>query len=162
MEYWSSRATKWSCAAVLAATLLSSAAPPTGAADAGPGRLALTLDKSRILELSEAVTRISVTNPKIADVLVLSPTSLLINAKGVGTTSLVLFQGQKVNTLDVTVLPTPVEEGQTTGPNPETRSVVVQRGGNMATHTFVREPDQPRWLELGVIKPAIEEGTAKK
>ena len=59
-------------------------------------------------------------------------------------------------------LPTPVEEGQTTGPNPETRSVVVQRGGNLATHTFVREVDQPRWLELGVIKPAIEEGTAKK
>ncbi|HXH81820.1 MAG TPA: pilus assembly protein N-terminal domain-containing protein [Candidatus Tectomicrobia bacterium] len=161
MRNWRSGATKWIAAAMFGAVSLGTVTTAIAADPAG-ARLAITLDKSRILEVSEAITKISVTNPKIADVLVLSPTSLLINAKGVGTTSLVLFQGQKVSNLDVTVLPTPVEEAHTTGPNPEMRSVVVQRGGNMTTHTFVRETHDPRWLELGVIKPAIEEGTAKK
>ena len=51
------------------------------AGETAPQRFPVTLDRSRILESPETITKVSVTNPKIADVTVLSPRSVLINAK---------------------------------------------------------------------------------
>jgi len=54
-------------------------------------RLEVTIGKSQVLNLQEPFARVSVTNPAIADVFVVTPNQILINGKAVGTTSLVVF-----------------------------------------------------------------------
>ena len=66
-------------------------------------RLYLMMDRSKILDLSEPVTKISVTNPGIADVNVLSPTSILLSGKAAGATSLLLFSAKRVQHFDLIV-----------------------------------------------------------
>jgi len=72
---------------------------------ATPGliRLDVTIGKSQVLNLQEAFTRVSVTNPAIADVFVVTPNQILINGKAVGTTSLVAFYPTKTVFFDVVV-----------------------------------------------------------
>ena len=60
------------------------------AADTGLIRLDVTIGKSQVLNLQEPFTRISVTNPAIADVFVVTPNQILVNGKSVGVTSLVV------------------------------------------------------------------------
>jgi pilus assembly protein CpaC len=84
---------------VLASVLLTAAS----AAGADLVRIDVTIGKSHVLELTEPLTRISVTNPAIADVLVITPTQLLINGKGVGTTSLVVFYPNRTMFFDLMV-----------------------------------------------------------
>ena len=77
---------------------------PALAADA-PGliRLDITIGKSQVVELKEPFSRVSVTNPAIADVFVITPTQILINGKAVGVTSLVVFYPNRTMFFDVTV-----------------------------------------------------------
>jgi pilus assembly protein CpaC len=44
-----------------------------------------------VVELKEPFTRVSVTNPGIADVFVVTPNQILVSGKAVGTTSLIVF-----------------------------------------------------------------------
>ena len=53
--------------------------------------LALETGQNRLLILSEAITRVSVANPEVADLKVITPTQLLVTAHGVGTTDLTLW-----------------------------------------------------------------------
>ncbi len=73
------------------------------AAAQGPVRINVTIGKSQVLELKEAFDRVSVTEPKIADVFVVSPNQILINGKAVGVTSLVVFYPQKTQFFDLLV-----------------------------------------------------------
>jgi len=66
-------------------------------------RLDITIGKSQIVELKEPFSRVSVTNPAIADVFVITPTQILINGKAVGVTSLVVFYPSRTMFFDVTV-----------------------------------------------------------
>ncbi len=66
-------------------------------------RLEVTIGKSQVLNLQEPFTRVSVTNPAIADVFVVTPNQILINGKAVGTTSLVVFYPSKTIFFDVLV-----------------------------------------------------------
>ena len=66
-------------------------------------RLEITIGKSQVVELKEAFTRVSVTNPAIADVFVITPTQILINGKAVGTTSLIVFYPNRTMFFDVMV-----------------------------------------------------------
>jgi pilus assembly protein CpaC len=66
-------------------------------------RLEITIGKSQVVELKEAFTRVSVTNPAIADVFVITPTQILINGKAVGTTSLIVFYPGRTMFFDVMV-----------------------------------------------------------
>jgi pilus assembly protein CpaC len=66
-------------------------------------RLDVTIGKSQVLNLQEPFTRVSVTNPAIADVFVVTPNQILINGKAVGTTSLVAFYPAKTVFFDVVV-----------------------------------------------------------
>jgi len=66
-------------------------------------RLEITIGRSQVVELKEAFTRVSITNPAIADVFVITPTQLLINGKAVGTTSLVVFYPGRTMFFDVMV-----------------------------------------------------------
>ncbi|HUP35917.1 MAG TPA: type II and III secretion system protein family protein [Candidatus Limnocylindria bacterium] len=92
-------------ASLLAATLLLFAGAHFPAPGAEPGliRLDVTIGKSQVLNLQEAFTRVSVTNPAIADVFVVTPNQILINGKAVGTTSLVAFYPTKTVFFDVIV-----------------------------------------------------------
>jgi pilus assembly protein CpaC len=91
--------------ALLAAALLlfAAASRPALAAEPGLIRLDVTIGKSQVLNLQEPFTRVSVTNPAIADVFVVTPNQILINGKAVGTTSLVAFYPTKTVFFDVIV-----------------------------------------------------------
>jgi len=73
------------------------------AADPALLRLEVTIGKSQVLNLQEPFARVSVTNPAIADVFVVTPSQILINGKAVGTTSLVVFYPSKTIFFDVLV-----------------------------------------------------------
>jgi pilus assembly protein CpaC len=90
---------------LLAATLLLFAGARSQALGQTPGliRLDVTIGKSQVLNLQEPFTRVSVTNPAIADVFVVTPNQILINGKAVGTTSLVAFYPAKTVFFDVVV-----------------------------------------------------------
>jgi pilus assembly protein CpaC len=76
-----------------------------GVTAAAPGmvRLDVTIGKSQVLDLKEPFTRVSVTNPSIADVFVVTPSQVLINGKGVGVTSLVVFYPSRTLFFDLVV-----------------------------------------------------------
>ena len=76
------RVTERCLVGVLLLLLLVSAGPaPASAAEEGLIRLDVTIGKSQVLELKEPFTRVSVTNPGIADVFVITPNQILINGK---------------------------------------------------------------------------------
>ena len=74
-------------------------------AAAGPGlvRIDVTIGKSQVIEVKEAFDRVSVTDPNIADVFVVTPNQILINGKAVGVTSLVVFYPDKTQFFDLVV-----------------------------------------------------------
>src|SRR3989442_2339576 len=74
-----------------------------GAAEQGLVRLDLTIGKSQIIDLKEPFTRLSVTNPGIADVFAITPNQILLNGKVGGVTSLVVFYPDKTLFFDVVV-----------------------------------------------------------
>ncbi|HVR60917.1 MAG TPA: type II and III secretion system protein family protein [Polyangia bacterium] len=90
--------------ALAGAMALTAAAPATGAnevanvpqiridREVGAAKaLALEVGQNRLLVLSEAIGRVSVADPKVADLKVVTPTQLLMTARGVGTTDLTLW-----------------------------------------------------------------------
>jgi pilus assembly protein CpaC len=90
---------------LVAAALLLFVGAQFRALGAEPGliRLDVTIGKSQVLNLQEPFTRVSVTNPAIADVFVVTPNQILINGKAVGTTSLVAFYPTRTVFFDVVV-----------------------------------------------------------
>jgi pilus assembly protein CpaC len=53
--------------------------------------IAVTVNKSVVLRLPKRATRVSVTQPEIAEAVVVAPDQILINGKAVGATSLVVW-----------------------------------------------------------------------
>jgi pilus assembly protein CpaC len=59
-----------------------------------------------VFRLAEKAKRVSVSQPQVADVLVVAPSQLLINGKNVGTTSLIIFDEKgEVSNYDLIVAP---------------------------------------------------------
>jgi pilus assembly protein CpaC len=85
--------------------VLVGATAPTAAVAAEPGliRLEVTIGKSQVIDLKEPFTRMSVTNPNIADVFAITPTQILVNGKSAGVTSLVAFYPTKTLFFDLVV-----------------------------------------------------------
>lgn len=73
------------------------------AAEQGLVRIDVTIGKSQVIEVKERFDRVSVTDPNIADVFVITPNQILINGKAVGVTSLVVFYPQKTLFFDLVV-----------------------------------------------------------
>jgi hypothetical protein len=73
------------------------------AAEPGLVRIDVKIGKSPLIEVKEPFDRVSVTDPKIADVFVISPNQILISGKTVGVTSLVLFYPRKTVFFDLVV-----------------------------------------------------------
>jgi pilus assembly protein CpaC len=68
--------------------------------------ISVTVNKSMVFRLADKAKRVSVSQPEIADVMVVAPTQLLINGKAVGTTSLIVFNEKgDVANYDLVVLP---------------------------------------------------------
>jgi Flp pilus assembly secretin CpaC len=55
----------------------------------------VVVNKSIVVRLPRRATKVAVTQPRIAEVVVVAPDQVLINGKGVGATSLVVWYEQK-------------------------------------------------------------------
>lgn len=71
---------------VMAATLLSLAQTPVAR------EMRLILGKGELLQFDRDVTKLSVSEPAIADAVVVSPKEIVVNAKGVGVTTLLVWE----------------------------------------------------------------------
>ena len=68
--------------------------------------ISVTVNKSMVFRLAERAKRVSVSQPVVADVLVVAPSQLLINGKAIGTTSLIIFDEKgDVSNYDLVVGP---------------------------------------------------------
>jgi pilus assembly protein CpaC len=68
--------------------------------------ITVTVNKSTVFRLAERAKRVSVSQPQVADVIVVGPNQLLINGKAVGTTSLIIFDERgEVANYDLIVAP---------------------------------------------------------
>ncbi|HTN73162.1 MAG TPA: pilus assembly protein N-terminal domain-containing protein [Methylomirabilota bacterium] len=68
--------------------------------------ISVTVNKSMVFRLADRARRVSISQPEVADVVVVAPTQLLINGKAVGTTSLIVFNEKgDVNNYDLVVSP---------------------------------------------------------
>jgi Flp pilus assembly secretin CpaC len=146
-------ATSLRARALAVAVVLGAAA--VGSAYAEPARLYVTRDKSKHLVTAERITKVSVASPRIADVVVISPQELLINGKETGATTLVIFQGARMQEFDLVVYPAPVNEAAVADPASEPYTVLVQRADKVTDHVFVKSRESV-WLELGTVRPATE------
>jgi pilus assembly protein CpaC len=77
--------------------------PDVAYAQQGPVRLEVTIGKSQVIDLKDPFTRLSVTNPGIADVFTISPNQILLNGKTPGVTSLIVFYPDRTLFFDVVV-----------------------------------------------------------
>jgi pilus assembly protein CpaC len=66
-------------------------------------RVALTAGRSTVVETDFDVTRIAVTNPAVADAVVVQPREILIDGKGSGTVSLIVWGATRREQYDVVV-----------------------------------------------------------
>ncbi len=78
---------------------------PAGIETREPEKIRLVVGKSIILTTLYPVKRVSVANPKIADVLVIPPRQVYLTGKAVGTTNLTIWRQENVSTIyDVKVV----------------------------------------------------------
>ncbi len=76
---------------------------PTPAASTEYPKITLTAGRSTVLTTEFDVTRIAITNPAIADAVVVAPREILIDGKGAGTVSLIIWGGSQRVQYDVVV-----------------------------------------------------------
>src|SRR4051794_27025342 len=63
-----------------------------GAQTASPHELTIMIGKGELLHFERDVQRVVVAEPKIADAIVVSPREVMVNAKGVGKTTVVIWE----------------------------------------------------------------------
>ena len=81
------------------------AAPAQATGTAGFERIVLTAGRSTVLNTAFDVTRIAITNPAVADAVVVQPRELLIDGKSAGTVSLIVWGGAERRQYDIVVDP---------------------------------------------------------
>ncbi len=68
--------------------------------------ISVPINKSRVLDLRDPISRVSIANPAIADILIIKPTQVYINGKDLGATNMILWdlqdQVQRQISLEVT------------------------------------------------------------
>ncbi|HSB62319.1 MAG TPA: pilus assembly protein N-terminal domain-containing protein [Vicinamibacteria bacterium] len=122
---------------------------------AEPTRVVVTVDRSAVLAVGpEAFSKVAVANPAIADVVVITPSQLLVNAKAVGTTSLVVFFDKELKRYDLVVRPAPVVPTDA-ALAPDAHGVVVQRADKVSGQLFGRDAGH-HWIDLGAVSSAPE------
>ena len=95
--------------AAAAQPLTASQAPPSGPQAAAPAqgfeKVVLTAGRSTVLPTDFDITRIAVTNPAVADAVVVQPREILIDGKSAGTVSLIIWGVGRRAQFDVVVEP---------------------------------------------------------
>ena len=133
--------------------------PAAGAGE--PVRLYVTVDKAELVNLRPTpLTKISVTNPNIADVYVINPTQVLLSGRQPGTTSLMVFYKGQTENFDVVVQPGPVGNARARLVPDQSHTVEIQRAGRVSHQLFVRDEDRV-WIQLGGNGKAEPEAPAK-
>ncbi len=89
------------------ATPAAGQAPAPAVSDASPrvDRIPLTAGRSSVLATDFDITRIAVTNPAVADATVVAPREILLDGKGSGTVSLIVWGAAARRQYDVVVEP---------------------------------------------------------
>ena len=82
-----------------------SQAAPAPVAPLAPERVVLTAGRSTVLPTSFDITRIAITNPAIADAVVVQPREVLIDGKSAGTVSLIIWGLAARTQYDIVVEP---------------------------------------------------------
>ncbi|MGE3508732.1 MAG: type II and III secretion system protein family protein [Vicinamibacterales bacterium] len=77
------------------------AQPPTTAME--PEKVLITVGRSTVLPTTFDITRIAITNPTVADAVVVAPREVLIDGKGPGTVSLIVWGSGERRQYDVVV-----------------------------------------------------------
>jgi len=73
---------------------------------AAPAQINITFGKSKVLSSTETIQRVSVTDTKVADVVIISPHQVLINGKRAGSTSLIIWKEDGThNVFDLWITP---------------------------------------------------------
>ncbi len=111
-------------------------------------RVYVTIDKTEVVDFAAPPTKVSVTNSAIADIVVVTPIRILINGKGTGETSLLVFYGNKVQHFDLVVQPAPLFSPRSTLVPADAHSVEVLRAGRSSHELFVRDAAEA-WVPLG-------------
>jgi hypothetical protein len=111
-------------------------------------RVYVTIDKTEVIDFSAPPTKVSVTNATIADIVVVSPTRILINGKAMGETSLLVFYGTRVQGFDLVVHPAPLFASQSPLVPSAAHPVEVLRAGRSSHQLFVRDA-AAAWVPLG-------------
>jgi Pilus formation protein N terminal region len=122
-------------------------------------RVYVTIDKTEVVDFSAPPTKVSVTNATIADIVVVSPTRILINGKAMGETSLLVFYGTRVQGFDLVVHPAPVFSPRSPLVPAAAHPVEVLRAGRSSHYLFVRD-NAEAWVPLGSGK--LESEAPKK
>lgn len=95
-------------AGVLLATAVQAAEPPaiTAMPAANVGSIQVPIYKSRVLSTRAPVKKISIGNPQIADILITSPTQLYLLGRSLGSTNVLLWDGNNrlIDSLDLEVV----------------------------------------------------------
>jgi Flp pilus assembly secretin CpaC len=129
--------------------LSAAAAIVTPVAAGEPVRLYVTVDKAELVNLpSIPITKISLTNPNIADVYVVNPTQILLSGRQAGTTTLMVFSQARTESFDVVVHNGPIGQSRARLIPAESHTVEVQRAGRVSQQLFVRDEDRV-WIQLG-------------
>src|SRR5262245_415284 len=86
---------------------ITSAAAPVQAAQSRPqyDRIVVTAGRSTVVSTTFEITRIAITNPEIADAVVVQPQELLVDGKKAGTVSLIVWSSTGRKQYDVVVEP---------------------------------------------------------
>ena len=76
---------------------------PTGSTVTAPEKVPITVGRSTVLTTEFEITRLAITNPAIADATAVSPHEVLIDGKGPGTVSLIIWGPDRYRQYDVVV-----------------------------------------------------------
>ncbi len=109
IQRWAAAALMMMVSAAATGAQIPPGSPATGqqAATGQPAyeRIPLTANRSRVLSMDYDITRIAITNPTVADAIVVTPREVLIDGKGSGTTSLIVWGADRRTQYDVVVDP---------------------------------------------------------
>ena len=133
---------------VLGLVLVSGAYAADNGQPGGMERIYVTIDKTQVVELATPPTKVSVTNPGIADVVVMTPTRILVNGKATGETSLLLFYGTNLHHYDLVVQPPPTLSSRSPLVPATAYPVEILRAGRPSHQLFVRDTESA-WVPLG-------------
>ncbi len=78
-----------------AALVCGTAGPATGQTKPAHREIALMEGRGELIQFQNDITKVVISEPKIADAVVVSPREVMVNAKGPGSTTLVVWEGER-------------------------------------------------------------------